>query len=121
VRHYKLGIISDTIHTPARGLRTLLQRAGLLQHFAVCVFSDEAGASKPAAIVFQRAAEALGVPFAEMVHVGDRESNDVAGPLALGMRAILFTGAINRGSEQTRASAICADYARLADIIAALA
>ena len=48
---YKLGIISDAIHTPGRGLRQILEREGLLQYFDHWVFSDEAGASKPAPIV----------------------------------------------------------------------
>jgi putative hydrolase of the HAD superfamily len=114
---YKLGIISDAIHTPGRGLRQLLDRQGLLRYFSHCVFSDEAGASKPAPIVFERAAAGLGVPLPQIAHVGDRESNDVDGPLTLGMTAILYTGAIDRGSAQTKAHAVCKDFAELPSIV----
>ncbi|RLT39519.1 MAG: HAD family hydrolase [Chloroflexi bacterium] len=115
--HYKLGIISDTIHTPGRGLRELLRRAGVLQHFACLIFSDEVGASKPAPQVFTQCAAALGLPLAEIAHVGDRESNDVAGPLALGMRAILFTGAIDRDSAHTAADAVCSEFSQLPAVL----
>ena len=117
---YKLGIISDAIHTPGRGLRQILEREGLLQYFDHWVFSDEAGASKPAPIVFEQAAIGLGVSLAEIVHIGDRESNDIEGPLAMGMKAILYTGAIDRDSATTRATAICQDYGDLPHIIAAI-
>jgi putative hydrolase of the HAD superfamily len=119
-RHYKLGIISDTIHTPGRGLRQILAREGLLGHFSYLVFSDEVGAAKPAPLVFERAAEGLGVPLTDIVHVGDRESNDIAGPLAVGMRAVLYTGVIDRDSPNSQASAICHDYADLPRIIKVL-
>lgn len=114
---YKLGIISDTVHTPGRGLRQILQGEGLLHYFSYLVFSDEAGASKPAPAVFEQAAAGLGVPLGQIVHVGDRESNDIAGPLALGMPAILYTGLADRGSGDTRATAICRDFAKLPAII----
>ncbi|MBE7468958.1 MAG: hypothetical protein DPW09_03365 [Anaerolineae bacterium] len=114
---YKLGIISDTIHTTGRGLRHLLESQGLLSHFSHFVFSDEVGASKPAPVVFEQAAQGLGVPLAQIVHVGDRESNDIAGPLAVGMQAILYTGVIDRGSATTQASAICRHFADLPGII----
>jgi putative hydrolase of the HAD superfamily len=92
----------------------------LLRHFSFVVFSDEIGAAKPAPIVFQRAAEGLGVPLADIVHVGDRESNDVAGPLATGMRAVLYTGVVDRDSANTQANAICRHFAELPEIIKGL-
>ncbi len=114
---YKLGIISDTIHTPGRGLRQILRAEGLLQYFEHSVFSDEAGVSKPAPAVFEQASVGLGVPLNQIVHIGDRESNDIAGALAAGMLAILYTGVINRGSANSQATAICQDYAELPGII----
>lgn len=117
---YRLGIISDAIVTPGRGLREILRHHGLLSYFSHFVFSDEAGASKPAPRVFHLASQGLGAPLEAMVHVGDRETNDVAGPLGVGMRAILFTAAVDRGSEHTRASAVCRDPAELADVVTAL-
>jgi putative hydrolase of the HAD superfamily len=109
-QEYKLGIISDTIHTQGRGLRHLLQQQGLLQYFSYFVFSDEVGAAKPSLRVFRQASWGLGLPPDQIAHVGDRESNDVAGPLAAGMRAILFTGIVDRGSAHTRAHAVCRSF-----------
>lgn len=116
-KSYKLGLISDAIHTPGRGIRRILQAGGLLNCFSHWVFSDEAIASKPAAVVFEQASAGLDVPFTQIVHVGDRESNDVAGPLAMGMAAILYTGVIDRGSANTQATAICKNFSDLLQII----
>ncbi|HXF64219.1 MAG TPA: HAD family hydrolase [Caldilineaceae bacterium] len=114
---YKLGIISDTIHTHGRGLRHLLQSQGLLQYFSYFVFSDEIGAAKPSPRVFRQAALGLGLPPHQIVHIGDRESNDVAGPLAVGMSAILFTGIVDRGSSRTRAHAVCRNFRDLPALV----
>ncbi|MBI3913600.1 MAG: HAD family hydrolase [Chloroflexi bacterium] len=116
-RRYALGIISDTINVSGRGIRTLLERQGVLNYFRSLVFSDEAGASKPARAVFERAANELGVPLENIAHVGDRESNDVEGALAAGMKAILFTGAIDRASANTRAHTICRAFSDLPQAI----
>ena len=56
----------------------------------------------------------------EIVHVGDRESNDVQGPLTIGMKAILFTGVVDRGSQQTRAHAVCRKLSDLPRIVGRL-
>lgn len=116
-REYTLGIISDTIHTHGRGLRHLLQQQGLLRYFDYFIFSDEVRASKPSTEVFRQAILGLGVMPQELIHIGDRESNDIEGPLSVGMRTVLFTGIIDRGSRQTRAHAICRNYAHLPGII----
>ncbi len=114
---YKLGIISDTIHTQGRGLRHLLQRQGLLQYFSYFIFSDEIGAAKPSPQVFRQASLGLGLPPNQIVHVGDRESNDVAGPLSVGMSAILYTGIVDRGSARTRAHAVCRHFRDLPALV----
>jgi putative hydrolase of the HAD superfamily len=114
---YKLGIVSDTIHTHGRGLRHLLMQQGILQYFSYFVFSDEVGAAKPSLQVFRQASLGLGFPPWQMVHIGDRESNDVTGPLSIGMRAILFTGIIDRGSAKTRAHAVCRNFRDLPAIV----
>ena len=117
---YAIGIISDAIVTPGRGLREILDGYGLLQFFQSPVFSDEVGAAKPNAKVFEAACAGLEVAAAELVHVGDRESNDVAGPQAFGARAVLYTGAIDRGSKDSNADAICAHHDTLFGLIEGL-
>ncbi|MCB9762403.1 MAG: HAD family hydrolase [Alphaproteobacteria bacterium] len=111
--NYRLGIISDTIVSPGRSLRVLLGDYGLLDLFTTFVFSDEVGAAKPAPRVFALAAQGLGVPPARIAHVGDREPNDIVGAQAAGFKAILYTGAVDRGSDDTAADAVCRDYAAL--------
>jgi len=107
---YPLAIISDAIVTPGLLLRDVMKQHGLARYFDAFIFSDEAGAAKPARAVFDQAAAALGVPVTGLVHVGDREANDIAGPHGVGARAVLYTGVIDRGSETSAADIICADH-----------
>lgn len=116
-QRYRLAIISDTIHTTGRGLRYLLQRQGLLQYFTAFIFSDEIGASKPDPRVFRHTALTLNTAPNCMVHIGDRESNDVTGPHSIGMKAILFTGIVDRGSQHSHANAVCRRFAELPEQI----
>jgi putative hydrolase of the HAD superfamily len=119
---YRLGIISDAIVTPGVGLRQILEEHGILRYFEAPVFSDEAGASKPAPAVFHAAARGLGVDVADLVHLGDREANDVAGPHGVGARAILYTGAVDRRAEAggTAADAVCGHWDELPNLLAHL-
>jgi putative hydrolase of the HAD superfamily len=116
-QEYRLGIISDTIHTHGRGLRHLLGTQGLLGYFSALVFSDEVGAAKPSPLIFRAAAAQLDLPPSRMVHVGDRESNDIVGPRNVGMRAILFTGIVDRSNGHTTADAICRHWTDLPELI----
>ena len=117
---YTLGIISDAIVTPGRGLRAILDGYGLLRFFRAPVFSDEVGFSKPHPRVFEAACAGLGVSPSSLLHIGDREANDVAGPQAFGAKAILYTGSVDRGSEDTRADAVCAHYEHLPTLVEGL-
>ena len=115
---YGLGIISDAIVTPGKGLRQILKEYGLLHYFQHTVFSDEAGAAKPAARVFELACEGLDCAPQNLVHVGDREANDIAGPVAYGARSVLYTGVIDRGTSQTtEADAVCTHLRELPAIV----
>lgn len=119
---YKLGVISDTIYTPGRGLRALLADHGVERYFSGFVFSDEVGRAKPHADCFRSAARQLGTAYADMVHIGDRDAKDIRGAQVLGMKAILFTAARDEGAgPTTRADAVVAAYADLAAAIDALA
>lgn len=114
---YPLAIVSDAIVTPGRQLRRLLENHGIKKYFSTFAFSDEVGYSKPHRAMFAAVADALGVPIEQMIHIGDREHNDVGGPHALGMRAILFTAARDADSLGTKADAVCESYADLPGII----
>jgi HAD superfamily hydrolase (TIGR01549 family) len=117
---YTLAVVSDAIFTPGRALRELLAGYGLRDLFSAFVFSDELGRSKPAPEMFRRAAELTGCRPEEMVHVGDREHNDITGARNAGCRAVLATAVVDRGSADTRADAVCRDFAQLPAIIASL-
>lgn len=118
---WRLGIVSDAIVTPGSHLRRLLAAHGLDGFFDVFVFSDEAGASKPSPRVFALAAEGLGVAPSALVHVGDREANDIAGPHGVGARAVLYVGARDRrGAEGTAAERVCDDLRALPAQLATL-
>lgn len=114
---FQLGIISDTIVTPGRGLQEILAAWGVLQHFSVFVFSDEVGAAKPSAEVFRRACEGFGVAPEEAAHVGDREINDVLGPQRFGMKGFLYTGVKDRRDGPSAADLVYDDHAALLGLL----
>lgn len=119
---YPLGVVSDTIYTPGSGMRTILVGYGVRNCFSSFAFSDEVGRAKPDERIFAHVAEELGVEFHEMVHIGDRELNDVQGAQALGMKAILFTEHRDESRENgTQADAIAKNYDALLSVINALA
>ena len=120
-RRYKLCVVSDAIVTPGEGLRELLEGHGLKKYFSGFAFSDEVGRSKPHRRMFECAARQLGVEVSEMVHVGDRDHNDIKGPQALGMKAVLFTATRDADKGSTSADAVCERHADLPGIIDALA
>jgi putative hydrolase of the HAD superfamily len=117
---YRLVVVSDAIFSPGRALRELLAGYGIRDLFSGFVFSDESGCSKPAPAVFQRAAELAGCRINEIVHIGDREHNDIDGARNAGARAVLVTAAIDRGSANTRADAVCRSFDQLPAIIDSL-
>ena len=119
-RHYRLCIVSDTIVTDGPGLRQLLDLHGLKKYFSGFAFSDEVGRSKPHPSMFEAARRQMGCDFAEMVHIGDRDHNDVKGAQANGMRAVLFTARRDQDAATTSADAVCARHADLAEVIGAL-
>ncbi len=114
---YKLGVVSDAIYSPGRCLRQWLEMHDLLQHFDGFAFSDEVGHSKPHRDMFASVASQLGVEIHDMLHVGDRNHNDIEGPHALGMKAVLFTATRDRDKDHTTADAICARAADLSETI----
>ena len=91
------------------------------QYFSGFSFSDEVGNSKPNRAMFDSAASQLGTEFSQMVHIGDRDHNDIKGPQALGMKGVLFTAKRNIDKDTTSADAICHSHADLPTIIDALA
>lgn len=120
-KRYPLAIVSDAIVTPGTRLRDLLEKHGVKKYFRGFAFSDEVGHSKPHRDMFASAAKQLGVEIEQLIHIGDREHNDVRGAHALGIKAVLFTATRSIDKENSRADAICERYADLPGIIDRLA
>jgi HAD superfamily hydrolase (TIGR01549 family) len=118
---FKLAIVSDAIVTSGRGLRELLAVHGVAKYFSGFAFSDEVGHSKPHRDMFAAAADQLGVRIDQMIHIGDRDHNDIQGPQRLGMKAVLFTASRSVDRDGTTADAICDSYAELPGMIDSLA
>ncbi len=118
---YKLSVVSDAIVTPGTGLRAILEQHGLKRYFQAFAFSDEVGHSKPHRAIFDSAAGQLGVAPNEILHVGDRDHNDVKGPQAIGAKAVLFTACRDQDKATTSADAICETHRDLPAIVDRLA
>lgn len=58
------------------------------QYFDFIVTSEDVGAEKPAAVIFNRALELAQTPISECLFIGDSFDHDIAGAEALGLRAI---------------------------------
>ena len=117
---YPLAIISDTIFSPGKNLRKLLEGAGMLPYFDHFVFSDELGNSKPHPRVFTAVAEAFSIDVKDIVHVGDRPHNDIGGPHAAGARGVLLTVVKDRPLDGHVPDAVCGDYSQLPSILAGI-
>jgi putative hydrolase of the HAD superfamily len=76
-------------------------------------YSDEVGVRKPDAEIFHATLSRAGVPPDEAVHIGDNPDADVAGALAIGMRAAHYTAGFRAPAE--RADLVVADLAALPD------
>ena len=118
---YRTCVVSDAIVSPGSTLRRLLASYDLSRHFDGFAFSDEVGHAKPHRSMFDSAARQMGVAIEEMVHIGDRDHNDVKGPQKLGMKAILFIATRAADRDKTSADALCTAHLDLPGIIDRLA
>jgi HAD superfamily hydrolase (TIGR01509 family) len=84
----RLALVSNTLY-PARCLETDLARMGLHHCFDALVFSSGVGWRKPDRRIYLEALRRLGTEACAAVFVGDRLLEDIQGPQALGMRAVL--------------------------------
>ena len=92
-RGLRLAVVSNTMRTPGRAMRRILEGHGLLAAFQHLTFSDEVGVRKPAPEIFRLTLAALGVPVEEAVHVGDDSRLDVEGARNAGLRAVQVVAA----------------------------
>lgn len=95
-----------------------LQAIGIRHLFADVVTAVEAGAAKPAPLIFANAVRRTGVAPFEVLHVGDHPEIDVAGARRAGMR----TAWMNRNGDAWPRSlpapdAVVASVTELADLL----
>ena len=120
-KDFRLAVVSDAIVSPGRCLRQWLGLHQILDYFQCFSFSDEIGHSKPHRDMFSKVSEDLDVPIEYMIHIGDRERNDIQGPHALGMKAVLFFGTRGKDRRDTAADAVCGHHRDLPSIVRKLA
>lgn len=90
LRGLRCAVVANTFDPPEL-FRADLRAQGIAGRADAIVLSCELGVRKPHPAVYAAVAAALGVDAADVLHVGDRVSDDVAGPAAAGMRACLAT------------------------------
>ena len=90
LRHHglRLGIVSNAAYLP-RLMNGQLAALGLAPYFDAVTFSSEVGVRKPQREIYADALKKLGADPSRTLFVGDRVREDVQGPQALGMRAVL--------------------------------
>ena len=84
------GVCSNAPFPPEM-MRRQVDANGIAEMVDAVVFSSEVGRRKPAPEVYRAALDAIGVDARHTLFVGDRVREDYEGPLAAGMRAVIFT------------------------------
>jgi putative hydrolase of the HAD superfamily len=84
----RLGLVSNAAFLP-RFMTQSVEHHGLRPFFQGLTWSSEIGRRKPDPEIFRDALGKVGVAAQDTLFVGDRLREDVLGPKALGMRAIL--------------------------------
>ena len=87
-RSYKIGILSNGF---TRVQHCKLQTSGLDSLVDAVVLSDDAGVAKPDRRIFEYARQKAGVSPGSCLMVGDNPDTDIAGALAAGWHAALFS------------------------------
>jgi putative hydrolase of the HAD superfamily len=87
-RRYTIGLISNTVF-PERTHRGELKHFGIEPFLDFAIFSSTLGIRKPHPGIFLKACELARRRPEECVYIGDRYLEDVIGPSAIGMPAIL--------------------------------
>ena len=110
-RGLRLALISNTGLSPGTALRRLLDQLGLSAYFTAEIYSDELGAWKPDARMFEEAVFALGVAARDTLYVGDTPEADIVGAQAFGIGMTAQVG--TKRVEGVRASLELSDVGAL--------
>jgi putative hydrolase of the HAD superfamily len=82
-----VGVVANVLSRKDLWLQEFA-RAGVLEHFAVTVFSSDSSSIKPSRKLFDQAVSALDVPRSEVVFVGDNLRCDIGGATGAGLAAV---------------------------------
>ena len=94
----KLGILSNTFIS-ASSLEKHLGQLGILDFFAIKLYSYEFDFRKPDPRIFEAAAQRVGHNFSNIVFVGDRIDKDIIPAIKLGMHVVMKTAYTNEGKQ----------------------
>src|SRR5439155_1081396 len=86
-RSHVLGVIANLLSRKDPWLQEFY-RAGVLDLFAVTVFSSDGSSVKPSRKLFDKAISALGVPRSDVVFVGDNLRCDIGGAAGAGLATV---------------------------------
>ncbi len=100
------GIVSNW----QRGLSHFLRELGILDYFDFVVVSAEVGFQKPDVQMFEIAAQRMGLPPGEILHVGDNPLQDVAAATECGFQALHL---VREDSTEVSAPPVIASLAEL--------
>jgi putative hydrolase of the HAD superfamily len=84
----KIGLVSNTIFPEKYHLEDL-KRFNLNEYFDFKIFSVSFGYKKPHPLIYQKAADLMGILPQEILFVGDRFLEDAEGPARFGFNSVL--------------------------------
>ena len=106
-------MVADTFDPPGL-FRADLAAQGIAERVDAIVLSCELGVRRPHPAVYAAVAAALDADPAEVMFVGDRLREDVAGPAEAGMRTCLATWYRLDPGDRSAAGGVCARTSRCA-------
>ncbi len=115
----RCAVVANTFDPPGL-FRADLRAQGIGERVDGIVLSCELGVRKPHPAVYAAVCGALGVGPGEVLFVGDRVSDDVAGPLAAGMRACLAAWYRHDPADRGRSVPMCTEPLHVLEIVAGL-
>ncbi len=84
------SIITGIITNADKNVLNLIGKLDVQKYFNVVVTSEQVGAEKPSAVIFNAALKQGNHPAADSLYIGDQYQSDILGAKAAGMQAILI-------------------------------
>ena len=85
-QNYKLGIITNM----GKSLYEICDQLEISKYLSYIITSEEVGIGKPSPEIFKAALKVSESKVNEVIHVGDSYDSDIAGAIALDIKAILI-------------------------------